>query len=81
MDVDMEKASNSPAPITNEKQSVSRPQTSRARAASLPEVDLYIHLIVLLYLIDRNSLKSVRIKLIYFLKINFIFRLLIVQNV
>jgi len=77
----MEKASNSPAPITNEKQSVSRPQTSRARAVSLPEVDLYIHLIVLLYLIDRNSLKSVRIKRIYFLKINFIFRLLIVQNV
>jgi hypothetical protein len=81
MDVDMEKASNSPAPITNEKQSVSRPQTSRARAVSLPEVDLYIHLIVLLYLIDRNSLKSVRIKKIYFLKINLIFRLLIVQNV
>ncbi len=77
----MEKASNSPAPITNEKQSVSRPQTSRARAVSLPEVDLYIHLIVLLYLIDRNSLKSVRIKKIYFLKINLIFRLLIVQNV
>jgi hypothetical protein len=59
MDVDMEKASYSPAPSTSEKQSVSRPQTSRARAASLPEVDLYIHLIVLLYLIDRNSLKSV----------------------
>ncbi len=56
----MEKASSSPAPTTNEKQSVSRPQTSRARAASLPEVDLYIHLIVLLYLIDRNSLKSVK---------------------
>jgi len=60
LDVDMEKASSSPAPTTNEKQSVSRPQTSRARAASLPEVDLYIHLIVLLYLIDRNSLKSVK---------------------
>jgi 26S proteasome regulatory subunit N3 len=58
IDVDMEKASHSPAPSTSEKQSVSRPQTSRARAASLPEVDLYIHLIVLLYLIDRNSLKS-----------------------
>lgn len=41
-----------------EKQITSRPQTSRARAA-LPEVDLYIHLIVLLYLIDRNALKSV----------------------
>jgi hypothetical protein len=60
MDVDMEKASSSPAPVTNEKQSVSRPQTSRARAASLPEVDLYIHLIVLLYLIDRNTLKTVK---------------------
>ncbi len=59
MDVDMEKPSNSPAPVTNEKQTVSRPQTSRARAASLPEVDLYIHLMVLLYLIDRNSFKSV----------------------
>ncbi|CAF1131290.1 unnamed protein product [Rotaria magnacalcarata] len=58
MDVDMEKTVSSPAPATNEKQSVSRPQTSRARAASLPEVDLYIHLIVLLFLIDRNSLKS-----------------------
>ncbi len=57
----MEKASNSPAPTTNEKQLVSRPQTSRARAVSLPEVDLYIHLIVLLYLIDRNSLKSVQL--------------------
>jgi hypothetical protein len=62
MDVDMEKATSSPAPSTNEKQPLSRPQTSRARAASLPEVDLYIHLIVLLYLIDRNSLKSVKIK-------------------
>ncbi|CAF2644415.1 unnamed protein product [Rotaria sp. Silwood2] len=58
MDVDMEKTSNSPAPATNEKQSVSRPQTSRGRAVALPEVDLYIHLIVLLFLIDRNSLKS-----------------------
>jgi hypothetical protein len=56
-DVDMEKPS-TPAPA-GEKQVTSRPQTSRARAASLPEVDLYIHLIVLLYLIDRNSLKSV----------------------
>ncbi len=55
----MERASHSPAPSTSEKQSTSRPQTSRSRAASLPEVDLYIHLIVLLYLIDRNSLKSV----------------------
>ncbi|CAF4377040.1 unnamed protein product, partial [Rotaria magnacalcarata] len=35
MDVDMEKTVSSPAPATNEKQSVSRPQTSRARAASL----------------------------------------------
>ncbi len=56
-DVDMEKPS-TPAPVS-EKQLTSRPQTSRARAAALPEVDLYIHLIVLLYLIDRNSLKSV----------------------
>ena len=62
MDVDMEKATHSPAPAANEKQSVSRPPTSRTRAASLPEVDLYIHLIVLLYLIDRNSLKSVNIR-------------------
>jgi hypothetical protein len=61
MDVDMEKASNSPAPVTHEKQSISRPQTSRARAVSLPEVDLYIHLIVLLYLIDRSSFKSVEL--------------------
>ncbi len=59
MDVDMEKPS-TPAPV-GEKQVTSRPQTSRARAAALPEVDLYIHLIVLLYLIDRNSLKSVGI--------------------
>jgi hypothetical protein len=58
MDVDMEKPS-TPAPA-GEKQILSRPQTSRARAVALPEVDLYIHLIVLLYLIDRNSLKSVR---------------------
>lgn len=65
MDVDMEKATSSPAPSANEKQSVSRPQTSRARAASLPEVDLYIHLIVLLYLIDRNSLKAVNSYFIY----------------
>ncbi|CAF0864248.1 unnamed protein product [Didymodactylos carnosus] len=36
----------------------SRPQTSRTRAGSLPEVDLYIHLIVLLFLIDRNPSKS-----------------------
>ena len=62
MDVDMEKATHSPAPAANEKQTVSRPQTSRTRAASLPEVDLYIHLIVLLYLIDRNSLKSVNMR-------------------
>ncbi len=78
----MEKPSNSPAPVTNEKQTVSRPQTSRARAASLPEVDLYIHLIVLLYLIDRNSLKSVK-KRIYLFSKYFIknFRLWIVLNV
>ncbi len=55
----MEKPS-TPAPA-GEKQITSRPQTSRARAAALPEVDLYIHLIVLLHLIDRNSFKSVRI--------------------
>ena len=48
-----------PSGTVNEKQSTSRPQTSRARAAAVPEVDLYIRLIVLLYLIDRNSLKSV----------------------
>lgn len=54
----MEKPS-TPAP-TGEKQTVSRPQTSRARAVALPEVDLYIHLIVLLYLIDQNALKAVR---------------------
>ena len=61
----------------------SRPQTSRARAASLPEVDLYIHLIVLLYLIDRNSLKSVRniIHLIFKKFYLFNLRLLIVLNV
>lgn len=53
----MEKPS-TPAP---EKQVTSRPQTSRARAASLPEVDLYIHLILLLYLIDQNALKAVRL--------------------
>lgn len=53
----MEKPS-TPAPA-GEKQTTSRPPTSRARAVALPEVDLYIHLIVLLYLIDRNSLKSV----------------------
>lgn len=53
----MEKPS-TPAP---EKQVTSRPQTSRARAAALPEVDLYIHLIVLLYLIDQNALKAVRL--------------------
>ena len=57
MDVDMEKPS-TPVPIS-EKQSTSRPATSRARAVALPEVDLYIHLIVLLYLIDRNALKAV----------------------
>lgn len=56
----MEKVSHSPAPSASDKQALSRPQTSRARAASLPEVDLYIHLLVLLYLIDRNSLKTVR---------------------
>ena len=56
-DVDMEKPS-TPAP---EKQVTSRPQTSRARAAALPEVDLYIHLILLLYLIDQNVLKAVRL--------------------
>ncbi|CAF1503254.1 unnamed protein product [Adineta steineri] len=56
MDVDMEKPS-TPAPA-GDKQLVPRSQTSRARAVALPEVDLYIHLIVLLYLIDRNSLKS-----------------------
>lgn len=61
MDVDMEKPSTPAA--AGEKQSVSRPQTSRARAAALPEVDLYIHLLVLLHLIDRNSLKSVRLAL------------------
>jgi hypothetical protein len=61
MDVEMEKPS-TPAPA-GEKQLVARPQTSRVRAAALPEVDLYIHLIVLLYLIDRNTLKSVRILL------------------
>lgn len=55
----MEKATSSPLPVTSEKTSTSRPQTSRARTASLPEVDLYIHLLILLYLIDRNSLKSV----------------------
>lgn len=54
----MEKPS-TPAPTT-EKQVTSRPQTSRARAAALPEVDLYIHLLVLLYLTDQNALKSVR---------------------
>ena len=58
----MEKTSNSPAPVTNEKPSSSRSQTSRTRAASLPEVDLYIHLLVLLFLIDRTSLKSVKEK-------------------
>lgn len=57
MDVDMEKPS-TPAP-TSDKPAVSRPQTSRARAAAVPEVDLYIHLVVLLYLIDRSSFKSV----------------------
>ncbi|CAF3048649.1 unnamed protein product [Rotaria socialis] len=56
MDVDTGKT-NTPV-TTNEKQLISRPQTSRARAVALPEVDLYIHLIVLLHLIDRNSLKS-----------------------
>lgn len=55
----MDKGSHSPLPVPSEKQSTSRPQTSRARAVSLPEVDLYIHLLILLYLIDRNSLKSV----------------------
>ena len=35
MDVDMEKGTSSPAPTTNEKPSLSRPQTSRARAASI----------------------------------------------
>ena len=55
----MEKPS-TPAPAT-EKQVTSRPQTSRARAAALPEVDLYIHLLILLYLIDQNALKSVRL--------------------
>ncbi|CAF3522890.1 unnamed protein product [Rotaria sp. Silwood1] len=54
MDVDTGKIN-----TINEKQLISRPQTSRARAVALPEVDLYIHLIVLLHLIDRNSLKSV----------------------
>lgn len=58
MDVEMEKPS-TPAPA-NDKPVTSRPQTSRARAAAVPEVDLYIHLIILLYLIDRNALKSVR---------------------
>jgi len=77
----MEKGSHSPLPVPSEKQSTSRPQTSRARAVSLPEVDLYIHLLILLYLIDRNSLKSVE-------KINFslhflfdLHRLSIVLNV
>jgi len=44
---------------TVEKQTTSRAQTSRSRAVALPEIDLYIHLLVLLHLIDRNSLKSV----------------------
>lgn len=58
MDIDMEKGTNSPAPVISEKSTSSRPPTSRARAVALPEVDLYIHLLVLLHLIDRNSLKS-----------------------
>ena len=69
----MEKPSTpTPAPV-GEKQTISRPQTSRARAVALPEVDLYIHLIVLLYLIDRNTLKSVRFfsKSILFFEIQF----------
>ena len=53
----MEKPSTPAA--TGEKQTTSRPQTSRTRAVAIPEVDLYIHLIVLLYLIDRNALKPV----------------------
>lgn len=82
MDVDMEKTVSSPAPATSEKQAVSRPQTSRARAVALPEVDLYIHLIVLLFLIDRNSLKTVFLSKNYFQNDNeTFFRLLIVENV
>jgi hypothetical protein len=63
----MDKVIHSPTPVINEKQASSRPQTSRTRAASLPEVDLYIHLIVLLYLIDRNSLKAVNAS-VYFVQ-------------
>lgn len=86
MDVDTVKPTTSTAP--NEKQLTSRPPTSRARAAALPEVDLYIHLIVLLYLIDRNSLNSVCIFLTKFnyrnksqnFCVDMIFRLWIVLN-
>jgi hypothetical protein len=77
-DVDMDKPS-TPAPAA-EKQVTSRPQTSRARAASLPEVDLYIHLIVLLYLIDQNSLKPVRMISVEFLKKKLFSRRWIVRN-
>lgn len=60
MDVETEKPTASPLPGTHEKQvTSSRPTTSRIRTASLPEVDLYLHLLVLLFLIDRNSLKTV----------------------
>lgn len=57
MDIDVGK--NSPIVTTNDKPMNSRPQTSRTRAIALPEVDLYINLLVLLHLIDKNLLKSV----------------------
>ena len=58
MDVDAIKPS-TPVTTNEKQQSTVRPQTSRARAIALPEVDLYIHLIVLLHLIDQKSLKAV----------------------
>jgi len=58
MDVDMEKPNTPLSTNDNNKPVTSRPQTSRARTVAVPEVDLYIHLIILLHLIDRNALKS-----------------------
>lgn len=56
MEVDHEKPSTN-IPVTEIKVAPSRPQTSRARTGAVPEVDLYIHLLVLIHLLDKNQLK------------------------
>lgn len=65
MEVDHEKPSTN-IPVTEIKVAPSRPQTSRARTGAVPEVDLYIHLLVLIHLLDKNQLKMVDRNFSYF---------------